>query len=264
MNFCTWNVGLRYPKEKDREKEFETRFVSVILEIKKLDVDVICLQEVTLKKGKKKNKGKLGITPFEVLLGDYDYIIHETTDTGCPDGNLILIRKTKFKILDGNKKFEFKYENKTFLAKAIHVNMLHLESNLPMCLINVHLKAGYNSGEDRRIFELACCLEKLDSSHFVCICGDFNDDLDEGRKLTNLLNDNKFNFEYRPKTCCHWSKTLNEICYSSFDRAVVRGLDIAYIDDERNNELVKNNTNIPNDDMPSDHLPIKFVLSFEN
>ena len=126
-------------------------------------------------------------------------------------------KKDKFKLVESTKKFPI--DNKTNPVKAIHCILLHLESNEEICFLNIHLKAGYRSGEDRRVVEINRCLEFLETKKYkrVCICGDFNDDLAEreGRKLAAILK-GKFNFDVRPKTCCFTYEDSDDIHYSSF------------------------------------------------
>jgi exonuclease III len=96
VNCITWNVGLRSDNKEGGETRFQTKKAFLNAELGRGDYDVICLQEIELKRGKKAT----GITHIDAsLLTTYDYVIHEPRDLSLPHGNLILWRRAAFKLV---------------------------------------------------------------------------------------------------------------------------------------------------------------------
>lgn len=270
----TWNVSLRFdPTQPDL---FDSKIKMILRELdNNPDLDLICLQEVELKRGSGKNKNKTGLLYFKSLLKDYDAVIHETKDIELPSGNLTLWRRSKFKLVDSSNKFQFDIPDQK-PVKALHVNLLHLDSNQILCLINVHLKAGLRSGEKRRALELEKCLEiSLENKYMTCICGDFNDDLQIISEecpdcspvksnylglLTKLITKYKFTLNDGLPSCCIKTKDPNDIIkYMNFDRVITFNINASNINSPYV-LLTTNNVEIPNAEFPFDHLPIRFEL----
>jgi exonuclease III len=227
--------------------------------IVKNDPDVIVLVEARLKKKEGKRSILVGIKPFKELTKVYDYIIHEPKDVPGPgeDGIIIFWKKDKFEYLESIKHFEIPNENP---VKAIYVKLKHVESGKLLCFLPIHLKAGYRSGEDRRVAEIQHCLEFLKNRkecERVVICGDFNDDLKDERKLSSVLKRENFKIWDGGLTCF-------VLQYWSFDRIVTLGnLGLKYINDPINEECVGKAIPLPNGDIHSDHLPVEVYLSFQ-
>ena len=246
MNFkcVTWNVGMRKLPENSPIP------YAILQELQTCDADIICLQEIELRRKKGKHGINTGIIYFESLLDKYNYVIHDVDDVKLYEGNLTLFKKGLFKLINSKKQFSFvEQPNQPVYLKALCVYLQYIPTNKCVCFMNVHLKAGYNTFEDRRVQEVQCLLEYLRESTVVCMCGDFNDNLKPGRKLEQLLRDS-FTIEQSPPSC--YTRTG----YSSFDKILSRGFTFKYIDNVRNNDYVKKCTIVPDAVVPSDHLPI--------
>ena len=159
----SWNILLQrwYERDKKDQKDFmpwSTRLELILDKIKSFDCDIICLQEVELTTAK---------SDFEPLFDTYDYIVHQIHKKRTSFmGNMILYRKSMFDLVDVDLR-----------AYAIHVTVLHKETMEIIWLSNVHLRAGYNNGEEQRILQFNSCLKVWKKNKYRgCICGDFNDD----------------------------------------------------------------------------------------
>jgi exonuclease III len=208
------------------------------------DPDVIVLVEVRLKRKEGKRSIPVGIKPFEELTKIYDYVIHESKDVPAPgeDGILIFWRKDIFECLASTGRVGN-------LVKAIHVRLRHIESDTSLSFLPIHLKAGYNSGENKRVEEIDHCINFLDvhcQQERIVICGDFNDDLKDERKLSMVLKNGNFKIWDGTPTCFVGDR------YWSFDRIVTCG-DLEVINEYMIDPL-------PNETNPSDHLPVEVYL----
>jgi endonuclease/exonuclease/phosphatase family metal-dependent hydrolase len=257
----TWNIGLRYDNKVDNiEKIFDSKLHFIRNILKNGYYDIICLQEVELKRG----RNKTGISYFmEDFTTVYDYVIHETSDIGNVHGNLTMWKKELFNMKEEPIRHEVIEERETMIpVRMIQTILHHISSDKDICLMNIHFKAGLKTYEFQRVKELNKCLGLINHWDHICICGDFNDNLEHDTLsytkgcLYGILKNRSFDISpSNILTCC--VRANQYYSFWSFDRVVTRGIEdyrkieystIAYIN------------SFPNSDIPTDHLPLFFCI----
>jgi mRNA deadenylase 3'-5' endonuclease subunit Ccr4 len=225
-------------KDSDYLK-WDHRKKSIINQIISYDPDIICLQEVELANFD---------SDFIELFKTYAFVRHIVNKKRTsPIGNVTLYK---------NNIENIKLINKS----SALINIFKIKDN-EFCLANLHLKAGYQSGEKTRESQLKSILGSC-INNLVIICGDFNDDLEEyesqpnsdkvtatKRLLLPLLLKENLLVNQKQITCC-----VNGNYWWSFDHVASKGLKV----DIQKCDKVKQ---IPSKYHPSDHLPIKFLVT---
>ena len=187
---------------------------------------------------------------FAELLSEYGYCMHNINKKRLNSiGNMILYHKNIFCI-----------EKQIEKSCSVHAILSHLETNFKLYMINVHLKAGLTSGENERLNQLRSCMKEIEKNEkelkldFICINGDFNDDLEYSGLLYNLLIDSKYCINVSFPSC-----TFKDGSVLSFDHAITKHADVKYIKPPN----IQKNPEIPNNRIASDHFPIYYELSYQ-
>jgi len=249
----SWNILLQKWYERDNKEDimsWSSRLKLILEKINSLECDIICLQEVDLENAS---------TDFKSLTEEYGYVVHEINKKRSSImGNMILWRKGMFDLVDAN-----------FKGYAIHARILYKDTNEILWISNVHLKAGLQSGAEQRILQFNSCLKEwAKNKHKGCICGDFNDDFNEDglmfKRITEFnkdLDENKI-LKYIGMPTCYGVKLKYP-----FDHAITSGVSMNYdhIDQKyepviKSTPLIIPKVKFPNNSLPSDHYPIKFIL----
>ncbi|KAH0622712.1 hypothetical protein JD844_025252 [Phrynosoma platyrhinos] len=173
------------------------RFPNILEEIKQLDADVLCLQEV------QKDQYGTQIKPSLEALG---YHCEYKMRTGRkPDGCATCFKTSKFNLLSSNP-VEFFRHNIPLLDRDNVGLVLLLEpqfyckTNTAICVANTHLLYNPRRG-DIKLTQLAMLLAEItnvairENGHFcpLVICGDFNSV--PHSPLYNFLREGKLNYE---------------------------------------------------------------------
>lgn len=170
------------------------------------------------------------------------------------------------------KKEKFTQKDCISHSCAIHILLIHNSTNKSIWLSNLHLKAGLNNAENTRLTEIKSCIERImtklvnKEDIILIMCGDFNDNFthhwenkekDQCKIYKELMQNNYFIHEVPISTC------VNRKYWWAFNRLCTKGLD-------NNNIKIKydleeeydfsSSISIPNFNIPSDHLPLVFVL----
>lgn len=270
IKILTYNVmAQKYPYyKKDKvEKcgmkyyEWNYRREKIIDILLQSDADIICLQEVDIEprdlpifenRPEVSNKNESNDTSNDssvisflndykdIINMGYDYFMHNKTKQRTSDiGNVILWKKSLFSTVD---------RKNTSCSNIIIFE--HNITGYKFKLANVHLKAGINSGEDIRLSQIkSVCNNKPD-----IICGDFNDDFDTNNLLYKFVNQVGYKIYNKQKTCC--VVDVDYLKYWCFDN-VISKKDI--IKTEELKDML--NGKIPDDNNPSDHTPLTFILA---
>lgn len=233
MNILSFNIlAQRY--YKDNIFNWNTRLNKILEILNKKDIEIICLQEVEIETFK---------NDFIQLFDKYDFIGHEIIKKrNSPIGNYILYKK-EFKLI------EFKTTSSSCIVILKFNNKL-------IKIANVHLKADIYKIEsiNTRINQLKSVINYKPD----IICGDFNDDFNN--ELGKFINDNNY-ISHNTKNTCYASYD-NIYSYWNFDNILTK-----------TNSIIKNisihslftliDQVIPNENIPSDHIPIIFEIEFE-
>jgi endonuclease/exonuclease/phosphatase family metal-dependent hydrolase len=192
--------------------------------------DIILLQEVTLETHE---------NDLSFMAEHYDFVVHQRCKKRTNFmGNMILWRRDAFTLLSSSQYYA-----------EISCCLQSLKTRRQINVTNLHLKGGLHSGLKERRSQLSQLLARLDYTceHHI-IGGDFNDDLLPGGQLTRMLY--KFQGVNEKLQSC-W---VNDRMWS-FDYILTHGLQrLSFTCREINDQ-------IPNQEHPSDHLPV--VLRFQ-
>ncbi len=183
LEIATWNLE-HFPKQGN------TTIKKVATLIKKMDVDVIALQEI---------KDKQFLDELDSYLPDYKTAILRRSDI-----NLAYVYKTSEITLNGGHAFGILREyTSDFAMRTPFVLPIHSKStNLDILLINVHLKA-FGKPKDIEKRKKACWLLKnwIDNKHSndnVVVLGDMNDEITDpkGENVFQIFIDDKENYHF--------------------------------------------------------------------
>lgn len=100
--------------------------------------------------------------------------------------------------------------------------------------------------------QIKSCLKNTTDNN-ICICGDFNEDLDDSLAAKELIA-NDFIIPISQITCNVYVWEKMEHHYYAFDHVVSKNLDVKV-------ERCPNAHPIPNLEEPSDHFPLGFVIT---
>lgn len=208
--------------------------------------DIICLQEVDLDRTEE----------IAAVFPDYDYYSHiiwtpEMKKTvpkrTCPLGNMIL---WKHNINCVEKKSNSSAVMCLFTVLDTSSDVVKQIAK-QIAIVNVHLRGGTKFERDR-CSQLKSCLKLVDDIPAV-ICGDFNDEFDPNGGLMSQMT--QYKACDSQLTCDCYNSELKVHNYHAFDHIWYRSCDVVQ-------ELCLNTEQpIPNPDEPSDHLPVRFVIS---
>lgn len=241
-----FRYGFLPDDKKDSILNWNNRLNKILNKISDINPDIICLQEVELKYIHEN---------FINNLPNYDNIHHtiwkkednknlykRTNDIG----NVTFWKKDIIKCLTEPKD--------AHNSCAVFTELLHLDTNFKFLIINVHLLAGLFDGIDTRTKQILSCLKKIKNDVPTCICGDFNEELNDASP--NKIIFDKHNFTISPKqiTCNVYSHDLQNTFYYAFDHIVSNKLDITV------DTLPTNKIQIPNETEPSDHRALTFTI----
>ncbi len=160
LEIVTWNVE-HFPKTATTSKEFAAF-------VKKMDVDVLALQEI---------KNKAALDDLLIYLPGYKGVIAVRSDI-----NLAFLYKTSEISLTGNPHLILKDKEYEFAGRPPYVLPIHSKStNLDIILVNNHLKAfGNEESTQKRIASCRLLKNWVDTYHptdNVILLGDMNDEI---------------------------------------------------------------------------------------
>lgn len=235
----TWNILAQryakpYPWVKPSEMKWEQRRKRIIAFINKREYDIICLQEVELEQIP---------TDFGDFSKDYTLIANEITKRRKnPVGNLILLRIGVWEC-----------NNTIHSSSGLHVVVTHIPTATKIWLSNLHLKAGFNNGEDTRACQMNSIVKRWKNNGELpaILCGDFNDNFEEERKLYPILNIAGFTISRGPPSCYAFYK------FYAFDHGIGRNITIKYMSKKHLTQP------IPSKTIPSDHYPVAFIATIK-
>jgi len=196
---------------------------------------IICFQEVNLKQV---------TSDFVEFSENYTLIPNEISKRRRnPVGNLVLLRKCIWECNDT-----------IHSSSGLHLALTNIPTGSRMWLSNLHLKAGLHSGEDTRVSQLKSTLRRWKNNEELpaILCGDFNDNFEEERKLYPILKDAGFTISRGPPSC------YVSFRFFAFDHGIGYNIAIEYTDKDRLNQP------IPNETIPSDHYPVSFVATISD
>ncbi|KFZ54598.1 Protein angel 2 [Antrostomus carolinensis] len=173
------------------------RFPNILQEIKQLDADVLCLQEVQEDHYRKEIKSSL-----ESLGYHCEYKMR----TGRkPDGCAICFKTSKFSLISSNPVEFFRRDIPLLDRDNVGLVLLlqprfHCKTNAAICIANTHLLYNPRRG-DIKLTQLAMLLAEIASvapqkdGTFcpIIICGDFNSV--PGSPLYRFIKEGKLNYE---------------------------------------------------------------------
>lgn len=247
IKILTYNVeAQRFYRKEDIIKlgleyyEWNDRLAKIKKIIEDVNADIICLQEVEI---------ATFTVDYKSLTDDkYGYHGHPQPDRkrSSPIGNFILYRKSKFSAT-----------NLEYTSCAVIMTLKDLVTDASIRIANVHLKAGIIIPESisTRISQLKSVLKhKLD-----IICGDFNENFDTNKEIIKLVTDNGFIIHNKYLTCFTIDKIM-DTNYWCFDNILTK---------DQYNVVIQQCPNIvglqiPNELIPSDHIPLDILLESKN
>jgi endonuclease/exonuclease/phosphatase family metal-dependent hydrolase len=244
----SWNILSQFTIEEQKvELGWSKRLPKILLLLKTLDADIVLLQEVDLANFE---------VDFASLLPHYDYARHK----------IIVSGKHKRTNLFGNVtlwKRSFYCKETILTSRCLHVMLEIAEKNL--LISNVHFPAKNGLEGYREKFQhLVSCMKVWKDHPLVLFGGDFNDGLsfqNEKGDIIGLGKDVKdLGFlvppeELKKKTCHHVNGNLYNV-----DHVLCRGLHGTYVNNNMYYEF--DAANVPNPDIPSDHIPILYKVCF--
>jgi len=234
----TWNIlAQRFDETPWREKRTK---IFELLSLK--TYDIICLQEVELRSDVKEDI---------IREHSHDYYVSFNTKGKkhkSTMGSLTMVRKYTFDLPERIEQ----------TSSGLLVRVRHISSGVPFDILNVHLKAGLNHGECRRVEQLWSCFTKLverDSESVLLLCGDFNDNFYnmEEDGLWAVLQTHGCLWTPCPYATCNVSARL-----FPFDHAFSNTLKVWYDECPWTAEQLYG---LPEPWCPSDHVPVGFSLN---
>ena len=243
IKILSYNVeAQRFYREEDiiglglEYYEWNIRLAQIIKIIDDSDSDIICLQEIE-------------ITTFtldynSLIVDKYGYYGHPLPDKKRSShiGNFILYRKSKFNATESKH-----------TSSAVILTLKDIITGASICLANVHLKAGIIIPEsiNTRISQL----KSIFKHNIDIICGDFNDNFDCNKEIIKLVVDTGFTIHNKYLTCFTIDKVM-DTNYWCFDNILTKNqFDVSI---QQCPNIV--GLQIPNDSIPSDHIPLTIVL----
>lgn len=243
LEIATWNIE-HFPKTANTSQQ-------VANIIKKMDVDVIALQEI---------KSKKALDDLVELLSGYEGVIMQRSDI-----NLAYIYKTSEISLNKNP-YGILQKNTYELPRSPFVLPIHSKStNLNILLVNNHFKAkGGSENEARR--KAACALLKnwIDTEHAddnVIVLGDLNDEITDApaNNVFKIFLDDNANYSFADKDI---AKNRGQWSYPSYPSHI----DHILLTNELFDNKIKTYTytfgkcDQDYDSVVSDHYPVCVVL----
>ncbi|XP_035757488.1 protein angel homolog 2 isoform X3 [Egretta garzetta] len=173
------------------------RFPNILQEIKQLDADVLCLQEVQEDHYR---------TEIKSSLESLGYHCEYKMRTGRkPDGCAICFKTSKFSLISSNPVEFFRHDIPLLDRDNVGLVLLlqprfHCETNAAICIANTHLLYNPRRG-DIKLTQLAMLLAEIasvapqkDGTYCpIIICGDFNSV--PGSPLYRFIKEGKLNYE---------------------------------------------------------------------
>ncbi|NWR75770.1 ANGE2 protein, partial [Centropus unirufus] len=173
------------------------RFPNILQEIKQLDADVLCLQEV---------QDDHYRTEIKSSLESLGYHCEYKMRTGRkPDGCAICFKTSKFSLISSNPVEFFRRDIPLLDRDNVGLVLLlqprfHCKTNAVLCIANTHLLYNPRRG-DIKLTQLAMLLAEIASVALqkdgtfcpVIICGDFNSI--PGSPLYRFIKEGKLNYE---------------------------------------------------------------------
>ncbi|NWH71296.1 ANGE2 protein, partial [Piaya cayana] len=173
------------------------RFPNILEEIKQLDADVLCLQEVQEDHYR---------TEIKSSLESLGYHCEYKMRTGRkPDGCAICFKTSKFSLISSNPVEFFRRDIPLLDRDNVGLVLLlqpkfHCETNAAICIANTHLLYNPRRG-DIKLTQLAMLLAEIASVASqkdgtfcpIVICGDFNSV--PGSPLYRFIKEGKLNYE---------------------------------------------------------------------
>ncbi|XP_064302292.1 protein angel homolog 2 isoform X2 [Phalacrocorax carbo] len=173
------------------------RFPNILQEIKQLDADVLCLQEVQEDHYR---------TEIKSSLESLGYHCEYKMRTGRkPDGCAICFKTSKFSLISSNPVEFFRHDIPLLDRDNVGLVLLlqprfHCKTNAAICIANTHLLYNPRRG-DIKLTQLAMLLAEIASvapqkdGTFcpIIICGDFNSV--PGSPLYRFIKEGKLNYE---------------------------------------------------------------------
>lgn len=243
MKILTFNVLAQryYDKESTVQNgmkyyEWDYRLRQIINAIVEADADIICLQEVEI--------NTFNQDYVTIFTNGYKCVGHEINDKRTsPIGNFVFWKSSKFDV--------------TEFINTSCANIITLKdsvTNEQIKLANVHLRAGMFKPDSikTRVSQFkSICKNKPD-----IICGDLNDNFSNNPELVELIDGHKYVIHNNYHTCYTYDKNMNDFLWC-FDN-------ILTLSNVFNVKIKKcpslKNKKIPDDDNPSDHLPLMINL----
>lgn len=222
-----------YVENKDFVLNWEHRLPRIIDKIKSYDPDIICLQEVELRNVEE---------DFIKHFPEYNNYHHDICKKRTNDiGNLCFWKKDKLSATE-----------KSFNSCAVFIKFTI--NDLEFLLINLHLKAGLNSVEciATRVNQIRSCIKTVTNIP-ICICGDFNEQLDDTAVSKELIA-KQFIISSLQITCNVYNYEKKEQNYYAFDHVVFRDLNVIV-------EPCPEAEPLPTINQPSDHFPLLFTIT---
>ncbi len=248
MRLVTWNVLAQctIPEELQEMLAWSKRLPFIIEYLKQTNADFICLQEIDLNTFE---------SDFKDLINIYKFARHAVCIKGKHKRTNTFGNVTMWKI---GQMISVQQGSRT-----LHVNLQLDQVSYPICISNLHFPAkpgleGYL--EKRR--QLISCIDKWKTLD-VIVVGDFNDGLcfkDDDNEPAGLCADFKnLGFllpeeELKKETC----KSFRGRVYN-VDHAISRAnINTTYIPQPNLNIQC-----IPNEKIPSDHLPLYYLITLK-
>lgn len=253
LSIVTWNtlaqryvdphLSTRYPYVSDHSiLSWDYRIRLIRTKLLNLDPDIICLQEVELSTIE---------TDFVTFFADNGYnSFHHTINKNRtnPIGNITLWKKSLFTC-----------ENKDINSCGLFTMLV---STLPnddvndtkkIQISNIHLKAGLTLGKERVPQLNSCIKRRMNKDIPNIICGDFNDLLEDGGLLKNILSDNNYKCHVYENTCSVFNEQYQSSKYWPFDHIATSDINVTILS-------CGITQNIPNENEPSDHILVQFAV----
>lgn len=245
ISILSWNIladcycdNNSFPNVNKKYLELNERISKIITIIKKIDADIVCLQEVDI---------------FDELKLD-DYNKYYKKKENSEDGILILLKDTikinEYNIIDYYNNSEMKNYNQFFF----HFNLSDNNNNSNFNLIITHLKVKIEFSNDRTS-QLSQLTNFLKNNNFnnVIICGDFNCNLNDNY-LIDFINNNKLNKIDNDITTFKIRNNIKKI--EEIDFIFYKNIKVISQNNIYKLDLFDYDTGLPDNNMPSDHLPI--------
>ena len=211
MKIVTWNIA-GIPDWANMFGNPTSRVQNILHELKSIDPDIICLQEVF--------SSRVRWSLWANLLPHYHIRMSRQPKVLCNGGLLIA---SKWPIIDFNYYVFKNCCGEDFLAEKGFMHLIVKKNNEKISIINTHLNAdSILSTKDRskkkrqsQLFDILSFISQIEIFDYNILCGDLNDDFRSNliNTVRNAIKKYKFNYINDKKQSTFGNSQLDYIIF---------------------------------------------------